>query len=103
MLNPDFKDMLSVFGEEGVNNITVEDFTAPDLVFQTGVEPRRVDLLTTIDGVEFDAAWKNRITAEVDGLEVPVLGLADLIRNKEAVGRPRDLADVDELKRLRSG
>ena len=48
-----------------------------------------------------EEAWGNRITAQVGGLEVPVLGLADLIRNKEAVGRLRDQADVEDLKRLR--
>ncbi|MEX2527863.1 MAG: nucleotidyltransferase [Gemmatimonadota bacterium] len=148
MLNPDFRDMLSVFDEEGVeflvvgayamaahglpratgdldfwvrpskenadrviralvrfgapmDMITVDDFLTPDLVFQIGMEPNRIDLLTHIDGVEFKAAWDNRIIAQVGGVDIPVLGLADLIRNKEAVGRLQDLADVDALKRLR--
>jgi predicted nucleotidyltransferase len=115
MLNPDFKDMLSMFDEEEnaerviralikfgapMEELAVKDFVTRDLVFQIGIEPNRIDLLTSIDGVDFPEAWENRITAEVGGVAVPVLGLADLIRNKQAIGRLRDLADVEELKRL---
>jgi hypothetical protein len=60
-------------------------------------------ILTTIDGVEFEAAWERRITARVGGMALPVLGFEDLIENKESVGRLRDLADVEELRRHRSG
>jgi hypothetical protein len=83
-----------------INEIAVEDFVTRDLVFQIGIEPNRIDLLTSIDGVDFGEAWENRVTVEVGGVPVPVLGLADLVRNKKAVGRLRDLADVEELNRL---
>jgi len=80
-------------------DLSPTDFLSPDVVVQIGVEPNRIDFLTSIDGVEFDAAWPNRITADIEGIKVPVLGREDLIRNKKAVGRTRDLADIEELKR----
>ncbi len=72
-----------------------------DLVVQIGVAPNRIDLLTSIDGIEFEEAWETRITTRIGGVEVPVFCLAELLRNKRAVGRLRDLADVEELERSR--
>ena len=74
-----------------------EDLATPGIVFQIGVEPVRIDILTAIDGVDFDGAWKRRLVAEIDGQSVPLLGRDDLIRNKRATGRPQDLADVAAL------
>ncbi len=69
-------------------------------MFQIGVAPIRIDVLTSIDDVEFDEAWAGRFTAHFLDLPVPVLSAAHLIRNKRAVGRAQDLADVDWLERL---
>lgn len=80
-----------------LHELTAEDLTRPDVVFQIGIVPRRIDLLTSIEGVDFEAAWKNRTRVEIAGMEVPVLGRAELIRNKRAVGRARDLADIEDL------
>ena len=55
-------------------------------------------VLTSIDGVAFDTAWANREEIEVEGLELPVLGRTDFIRNKRALGRPQDLADLARLE-----
>ena len=79
--------------------LTPNDLSAADVVFQIGVAPNRIDILTTIGGVEFEAAWPRRLTVELWGLRVPVIGKIDLIESKRATGRPRDLADVDELER----
>lgn len=79
-------------------DLTQEDLVSPDVVFQIGVEPRRIDILTSIDGVEFDAAWASREEIEVEGLPLPVLGKSDLIANKRTLGRPQDLADVARLE-----
>jgi hypothetical protein len=75
------------------------DLEAPGLVFQIGVVPCRVDVLTSVDGVEFAAAWPRRLRAQLGEVEVAVLGRDDLIANKRAVGRPQDLADVAALER----
>ncbi len=88
---------LSAFGAPA-EELSGLDLTTPDLVFQIGVEPSRIDILTSIDGVEFEEAYRSRTTARIDGLEVPVLGREALIRNKRVVGRPKDLADVAELE-----
>ena len=79
--------------------LTIEDLKTPDVVFEIGVAPRRIDILTSIDGVEFDEAWLHRKIIELEGLMFVVIGRSHLIQNKKAVGRPQDLADVAWLKR----
>lgn len=74
-----------------------EDLTRADQVVQIGLPPRRIDLLTSITGVEFEDAWAERVTHEVEGLAVPFLGRAALIRNKRATGRTKDRADLEAL------
>lgn len=66
-------------------------------VIQIGLPPRRLDVLTSLSGLEFDAAWGHRELHPVGGTEVPFLSRADLITNKRASGRPKDLADVETL------
>lgn len=78
--------------------LTTADFTAPDRVVQLGRPPNRIDLLTSISGVDFEHAWDTRVSAELDGLRVDFLGLDALIANKLASGRPKDLADVVKLR-----
>ena len=67
-------------------------------VFQIGVAPNRIDLLTSIDAVAFDETWTSRITVRIEGLDVPVIGREHLLRNKRATGRPRDLADAERIE-----
>lgn len=62
-----------------------------------GYPPYRIDIITSIDGVEFDSAWENRMVVEVDGLPVPFIGREDLLRNKRSTGRPKDMLDVAYL------
>jgi hypothetical protein len=81
-----------------VSQLSIADFQTPDLVYQIGVAPRRIDILTSIGGIEFEDAWKDRRTIELDGRIVPVIGRTALIRNKKATGRPKDLADVAWLE-----
>ena len=77
-----------------VHDLTVEDLKTPEIVFQIGIAPRRIDLLTSIDAVVFEDAWPHRKVIVVGGQSLPVLGRADLIRNKRACRRPKDQADV---------
>ena len=81
-----------------LSELSEADLTQPGTVFQIGVVPRRIDLLTAIDGVDFQAAWRNRMLTTLDDLEVPVLSRGDFLKNKRAVGRPKDLADVAWLE-----
>jgi hypothetical protein len=82
--------------------LTVEDLTVPGMVFQIGVPPRRIDIITSIAGVGFDEAWASRLEISVRSLArpMPVLGREALLKNKRAVGRPQDLADVAKLEAL---
>jgi hypothetical protein len=88
---------LGVFGAP-LSQVTLEDFSTPDVVFQIGIAPQRIDLLTSISGVEFDDAWPKRIAVDLDGLHVNVIGRDSLIQNKIASGRPKDLLDVELLR-----
>lgn len=81
-----------------LHDLTIDELLDPDLVFQIGVEPRRVDVLSAVEGVDFEEAWPERLTVAVDGLEVPVLGRDALIANKRTLGRAQDLADVERLE-----
>ncbi len=84
-----------------VSHLSEDDFTAPDVIVQLGVEPARIDLLTGIDGVEFDEAWQNKVTIEIDKLEVDILSKEDLLRNKLAAGRDKDQGDIAWLEKNR--
>ncbi|GAC1412149.1 MAG: hypothetical protein NVSMB64_22360 [Candidatus Velthaea sp.] len=90
-------DALIRFGAP-LHGIDVADFTSDDLVFQIGVEPVRIDILTAIDGVTFQAAFARRETGILDGIPVAYIGRDDLIANKRAAGRPKDLADLRRLE-----
>lgn len=89
---------LDQFGFGGLD-LSIEDFTAPDRVVQLGYPPYRIDIITSVSGVEFDAAWLNRLSVDLDGVQVPFIGRDDLITNKLATGRAKDIADVDYLTR----
>jgi hypothetical protein len=78
-------------------DLSTADLARTGTVFQLGVPPRRIDLLTSIDGVTFATAWKGRITCRLGGVEVPVIGRAALTRNKRATGRPKDRVDLHLL------
>lgn len=79
-------------------DLTRDDLLRPDTVFQIGVAPTRIDLLTGVSGLTFDEAWPSRISVTLEGLPVPVIGFDELLRNKEASGRPQDLADAAWLR-----
>ncbi|MCG3137873.1 MAG: hypothetical protein HJJLKODD_01728 [Phycisphaerae bacterium] len=82
-----------------LQGLQVSDLTHPGTVFQIGVPPIRIDILTSIDGVEFDPAWKARLAIRYAGEQVQVLSKEHLIANKRASGRAQDLADLEHLER----
>lgn len=81
-----------------LDGLQASDFSEPDVVFQIGVAPRRIDLLTSIAGVTFDVAWASRSTVPLAGVDVPVLSRELLIVNKRTTGRARDAADADWME-----
>lgn len=85
------------FGSLG---LSAADFSAPDVIVQLGRPPHRIDILTTLAGVEFEACWERRASATFGRLTTPLIGLDCLRANKRAVGRNKDLADLDLLDGL---
>ena len=89
---------LAEFGAP-VNDLGIkeQDLQQPDVVIQLGLPPLRIDLLTSVSGITFDEAWPDRVETDFEGVGVPFLGRAALIRNKRATGRLKDLADLESL------
>ena len=81
-----------------LSDVTAGDFARPHLVYQIGLPPWRIDVLTDLTGVTFAEAWPERIRRSMGGVEVDVIGRMAYIRNKKAAGRPQDLADVARLE-----
>lgn len=79
-------------------NLQENDFLQPGVVIQLGRPPNRIDLLTSIDGVEFADAWEGRVAAELDRLPLDIIGKAELIQNKRSSGRAQDTADLSRLE-----
>ncbi|NMC63814.1 MAG: hypothetical protein GYA55_11680 [SAR324 cluster bacterium] len=85
------------FGSLGLSS---DDFLRPDHIIQLGVEPNRIDLLTSLSGVSFDEASKERVVTSIQGESVPVIGLDALLKNKRIAGRDQDLVDARYLEKL---
>lgn len=79
-------------------NLRVKDLHTPGIIFQIGVEPNRIDVLTELDAVDFDDAWARRAPGRLGRCEVAFLSVRDLIANKRRVARPQDLLDVEKLR-----
>ena len=87
---------LEVFGAP-VAQVTVDDFSRPGVVFQMGLPPFRIDVLTELSGLTFAEAWPDRTQAAFGPLTVDVIGREAFIKNKRATGRARDLGDIEAL------
>ena len=84
------------------NMLTREDFQTDGTIFQIGVAPRRIDIITTASGLKFEETYQNSILLNIEGIEVRVPSIDDLIRNKKALGRTKDLADAEALQSLKN-
>ena len=98
---PEIFRALTRFGAPlGSAGVSAKDFERPGLVYQMGVVPRRVDILTVISGASFDEAWDTRVERVVDGRAVPFIGYETLLKNKRASARPKHSPDVAALEQL---
>ncbi|MFT3743102.1 MAG: hypothetical protein QM785_02305 [Pyrinomonadaceae bacterium] len=70
------------------------DLLSPGTVFQIGLPPQRIDIINSIDGVEIEEAWQGCDFVEIEGMNIPLIGKLELIKNKKATGRPKDQIDV---------
>ena len=93
------KRVLSALDEFGFGslNLSQADFTSPDNVIQLGVPPVRVDIMTSLTGIPWDKARAGRTPGSYSGITVHFIGREDLIANKHALGRKKDLADLEAL------
>ena len=83
-----------------LHDLTAADLQADGTIFQIGVAPRRIDILTTASGLHFDETFARSLTVDIEGIEVHIPSLDDLIRNKRTTGRTKDLADAEALEAL---
>ena len=92
--------VLSALAEFGapVGDLSINDLQKEGLIFQIGVAPCRIDILTSIDGIKFEDAYKHSELVDIEGISVHVLSIPDLITNKLATGRTKDLADAELLE-----
>ena len=88
---------LSEFGAP-LSDISKDTFTKKGIVFQIGIAPRRIDIITYIDGVNFQDAYKSREDIRLEGLSIPFISKENLIKNKQSTGRKKDKLDADYLK-----
>ncbi len=91
---------LKDFGFGGLS-ISLEDLTTEGNILQLGYEPLRIDLLTKLEGFQFQEIWRNRVTGDYGSEKVHFIGLDDLIRNKRHAARPTDQIDIDLLEKAR--
>jgi hypothetical protein len=85
-----------------LHNLTKEDLLKDGTVFQIGVAPRRIDIITTASGLQFEETYRRSLSVNIEGIEVYIPSIEDLIRNKRASGRTKDLADAETLESLKN-
>ena len=81
-----------------LEGIAEGDFVNPQLVYQMGVIPNRVDIMMAVGGIQFSTAWRNRKRITYCGVHVNVMGRREIVRAKRMVGRPQDLLDLASLE-----
>jgi hypothetical protein len=90
-------NVLDKFGFSGLD-YKIEDLLNPDLIIQLGVPPNRIDLIMELTGVEFESCYASKQIIKIDDLDLPVINLENLKKNKKALGRHQDLADLENLE-----
>lgn len=85
-----------------LQNLTLQDLQTDSTIFQIGVAPRRIDIITAASGLQFEEAFEHSLIVNVEGIEIHIPLLTDLIRNKKASGRTKDRADAEAQEEIRS-
>ena len=94
------RKVIKVLHNFGTASLGVKEqtFSEPNQIVQIGFEPRRIDLLTSIDGVEFSDCYERRLQAIYSGVLMQFIGIEDFKRNKAAANRPKDKIDIQDLE-----
>ena len=85
-----------------LDKIKIDEFSMEGIIFQIGVIPRRIDIITKIDGVKYEEADEDKIIVKIEGLKIPVISLDTLIKNKMSTGREKDELDIKTLRKKRN-
>ncbi len=85
-----------------LDKIKIDEFSMEGIIFQIGVIPRRIDIITKIDGVKYEEADEDKIIVKIEGLKIPVISLDKLIKNKMSTGREKDELDIKTLRKKRN-
>ena len=85
-----------------LHNLTNEDLQKGGTIFQIGVAPRRIDIITAASGLQFEETYGRSLSVNIEGIEVHIPSIDDLMRNKRALGRTKDLADAEALESLKT-
>ena len=85
-----------------LHNLTKEDLQRDETIFQIGVAPRRIDIITAASGLQFEKTYQRSITVNIEGIEMHIPSIDDLIHNKKASGRTKDLADAEVLESIKN-
>jgi len=85
-----------------LGQIQIDEFSTEGVIFQIGVIPRRIDIITKIDGITYEEADEDKIIVEIEDLKIPVISLEKLIRNKIATGREKDQLDIKTLTKKKN-
>jgi hypothetical protein len=85
-----------------LHNLSKEDLEKDGTIFQIGVAPRRIDIITAASGLQFEETYQRSISVNIEGIEVKIPAIDDLIHNKKATGRTKDLADAEALESLKT-
>jgi hypothetical protein len=93
------KNLLKALDQFGFGSLDLswEDFLVSDQIIQLGFPPNRIDLLTTAAGLDFGTCYLSKVFATIDGLQVDFIDIENLKKNKRSIGRPQDLADIENL------
>jgi hypothetical protein len=95
--NENRRRVIDAVRDFGFRSATDDILDQPDAMLRLGVPPLRIEVLQSISGVQFEDCWARRVTVAYEDIAIPFISLADLMTNKRAAGRTKDLLDVDEL------
>jgi hypothetical protein len=90
---------LKAFGAP-LSDLSINDLQTPGMVFQMGLPPNRIDIINRVEGLQFEEAWPNRTFVELHELTIPIAGKPELLKNKRAMNRPKDMADIIWLENI---
>jgi hypothetical protein len=95
------KGMIAALADFGIKGAQPDFFKKKDNTFRIGVPPLRIEILNKASGIDFESCYGRRKIVKLDGMRAKIISKSDLMKNKAAANRPKDLGDLAELKRIK--